>query len=51
MPGTIELLQQPSGANSLARQLIPNVDPKAFDQLIDRIGVRKSYAPKARIFH
>jgi CRP/FNR family nitrogen fixation transcriptional regulator len=51
MPGTIDLRQQPSGANSLARQLIPNVDPEAFDQLIDRTGVRKSYAPKARIFH
>jgi CRP/FNR family nitrogen fixation transcriptional regulator len=51
VPGTIDLRLQPSGTNRSARQLIPNVDPEAFDQLIDRIGVRISYAPKARIFH
>ena len=51
VPGTIDLRQQPSGANHLARQSIPNVDTETFDQLIDRIGLRISYAPKERIFH
>jgi CRP/FNR family transcriptional regulator, nitrogen fixation regulation protein len=48
---TIELLQQPSSTNRLARGLIPSADAEGFDLLIDRMGVRVSYAPKERIFH
>jgi CRP/FNR family nitrogen fixation transcriptional regulator len=51
VPGTIDLRQQPFGTKPFTRQSIPNVDTEAFDQLIDRIGVRISYAPKERIFH
>jgi CRP/FNR family transcriptional regulator, nitrogen fixation regulation protein len=52
VPGeTIELLRQPSGTNHLARRLIPSADAEGFNLLIDRMGVRISYAPKERIFH
>jgi CRP-like cAMP-binding protein len=42
---------KPFGGAPLARRLIPGVEAEAFNLLIDRIGVRKSYAPKERIFH
>jgi len=52
VPGeTIEFLRQPSSANHLARRLIPSAEAEAFNSLIDRIGVRVSFAPKTRIFH
>jgi CRP-like cAMP-binding protein len=47
----IHSLQQTSNANHSARQLTPSLDAKSFTLLIDRIGVCKSYAPQARIFH
>jgi CRP/FNR family transcriptional regulator, nitrogen fixation regulation protein len=51
VPGeTIELLRQPF-ANHLARRLIPSAETETFNLLIDRIGVRVSFAPKTRIFH
>jgi CRP/FNR family transcriptional regulator, nitrogen fixation regulation protein len=46
----IELFREPFSVAPSARPF-PNVDTEAFDQLIDRIGVRISYAPKIRIFH
>ena len=52
VPGeTIERIRQPCSANHLARQLIPSAGTEAFNLLIDRIGVRVSFAPKTRIFH
>jgi CRP/FNR family transcriptional regulator, nitrogen fixation regulation protein len=47
----VELFQQPFGGARSARRLTASVDTEAFDQLIDRVGVRISYGPKARIFH
>jgi CRP-like cAMP-binding protein len=45
------LLQQQSGVNHLAAQLPPSVQAEAFDLLINRLGIRMSYAPKENIFH
>ena len=47
----IELLGRPTSANHLARRLIPSAETEAFNLLIDRIGVRVSFAPKTRVFH
>src|SRR6516162_2857165 len=46
----IELFREPFSVAPSARPFL-NVDTEAFDQLIDRIGVRISYSPKERIFH
>ena len=46
----IELFREPFSVAPSARPFL-NVDTEAFDQLIDRIGHRISYAPKERIFH
>ena len=49
VPG--DTIEQPSSANLLAGRLIPSAETEAFNLLIDRIGVRVSFAPKTRIFH
>jgi len=41
----IELFREPFSVAPSARPFL-NVDTEAFDQLIDRIGVRISYSPK-----
>ena len=46
----MELLQQRSGVKYLTRRQIPSAEAEGFGSLIDRIGVRISYAPKERIF-
>jgi CRP/FNR family transcriptional regulator, nitrogen fixation regulation protein len=45
------ILPETSSANHLTRRPIPSTNVEAFDLLVDRIGVRISYSPKARIFH
>ena len=52
MPGrVVELFRQPFSVASPAQRVIPSVEAEAFNLLIDRMGVRVSFAPKARIFH
>jgi CRP-like cAMP-binding protein len=48
---SIEFLPETSSANYRSRRPIRSTDIEAFDLLVDRIGIRISYSPKARIFH
>jgi len=51
MPGrVVEFFQEPFSVAPPAR-LVSDVEAEAFNQLIDRMGIRISYAPKERIFH
>jgi CRP/FNR family transcriptional regulator, nitrogen fixation regulation protein len=43
--------QEPFEVASADRRAIPSAKAEAFNLLIDRMGVRISYAPKERIFH
>src|SRR6516162_7585503 len=47
----VEPFQQSFGVPPSERQRVCNVEAAAFNLLIDRIGVRVSYAPKESIFH
>jgi CRP-like cAMP-binding protein len=52
MPGqVIEVFRQPFSVAPSERRVIPSAEAEAFNLLIDRMGVRMSYAPKERIFH